>query len=332
MARQGTACETLTETWNWPAARQEPADSRASTRSMPRGRRVLLILGEAHGAETFTQTLRALHVESTWARTGMAAVAATRTGRFDLVFVDLDLPDTTGAALIRRLRADDRGLCCVIVSGVINAAVTREALHLGALGVLGKPLHTSDITLVMHAVFGPNGAQAHGVAATPMLAGAQRAARLSPGSTAERWAMLMFNTIRAEADPKTINSWARAVGLSRSVLCECCRLIHVSPHDARDFARLMRVICRSGPRWQPETLLDLADARTLKKLLIRAGLTEPIARTPSAREFFDKQQWISHANPGLRALRALLVGDDAGAEEQRESEPALAVPDNVDIC
>jgi hypothetical protein len=131
-------------------------------------------------------------------------------------------------------------------------------------------------------------------------------ATVTPASVAERWATLVLNAVHAEHDPKTISTWARLVGVSRSVLCEYCRLVHVPPRDARDFARLMRAVHRCGKAWQPETVLDLADARTLRKLLSRAGFLERIALTPSPQEFLDRQQWIPRDNPGLRALERLL--------------------------
>jgi hypothetical protein len=119
--------------------------------------------------------------------------------------------------------------------------------------------------------------------------------------------VFVLRAVHAEHDPRTISTWARSVGVSRSVLCECCRLVHVLPRDARDFARLMRAIHRSGERWQPETVLDLGDARTLKKLLRRAGLPECLVRTPTLQEFLERQQWIARDNSGLCALQLLMA-------------------------
>jgi hypothetical protein len=116
----------------------------------------------------------------------------------------------------------------------------------------------------------------------------------------------MRRTIEVDIDPKTIGAWARAIGVSRSVLCECCRLVHVSPIGARDCARMMRAIYLSGPRWQPENVLDLLDARTLRKLLTNAGLPKAASQPPTVEELLARQRWIPDNNPALIALRALL--------------------------
>jgi hypothetical protein len=138
--------------------------------------------------------------------------------------------------------------------------------------------------------------------------------RMIPGSVAERWATCVVRAIDADKDPKTLTAWAHAIGVSRSALCECCRLVRVSAHDARDFARLVRVIYRSGERWEPEAFLDLADTRTLKKLLVRGGLPESSTGTPTLQEFLERQQFVAPDSPGLLAFRHLLFGAAARAQ------------------
>jgi hypothetical protein len=133
-----------------------------------------------------------------------------------------------------------------------------------------------------------------------------------PGSLVERWAMLVLRTMHAERDPKTIGDWARSVGISRSALCESCRLVHIPPHDAKDFARMLRAVFRSGERWQPETVLDFADGRTLNKLLTRSGWSpEARLRTPTLEQFLERQQWIPQNASGIETLRRLMFGTSA---------------------
>ncbi len=128
-----------------------------------------------------------------------------------------------------------------------------------------------------------------------------------PRTVAERWAWFVLHVASGAHDVKTMEAWARSVGVSRSMMCECCRLVHITPRTARDFARMLRVVISASGPWQPETALDCADGRTLAKLLAGAGLADwPHARNPTPHEFLTRQRWIPHDNPGLFALTALL--------------------------
>jgi CheY-like chemotaxis protein len=264
-------------------------------------------------------------VQISWASSGVEGLAAARLIDFDLIFVELELPDMSGMDVVKLLRAERPGTRVVIVTRWATASLARHARQGGVMAVLERPVNANALTaLVCDALSlgqsrpydpgGPTGVPT-GVS-TPAANGLQAATPSTPGSMAERWAWLVFKTIHADTDPKTLGSWARAIGVSRSALCECCRLVHLTPHDARDFARLTRAVYRSGQKWQPETVLDLADARTLRKLLARAGLALNLTLTPTLDEFFGSQDWIPAGNPGLCALRVIISsGHDALSEK-----------------
>jgi ActR/RegA family two-component response regulator len=297
--------------------------------------RVLLIQDDQHGADTFTAAVRSLHLESACVQLGVTGLTSARRTPFDVIFVDLELPDMSGLDLVKTLRAANERTRFIIITGSVTATVVRDTLHIGASAVLAKPFDATDVLAAINIAYWPlnsahlrptTPAPARGTAASQP--GTFAPPRRAPRSIVERWAALMLHTIQATGDPKTISSWAKSVGVSRSALCECCRLVHVSPHDARDFARLMRAVCRSGPKWEPEALLDLADARTLKKLLARAGLSNTGGATPTPREFMKRQRWIPANHPGLVALRALLRLDDGHHEDAESGEVAgIAVED-----
>jgi|SRR5581483_7604399 len=254
----------------------------ASTR-----RRVLLVHNDWEEAEIVSSALGALRIESFWTRRGFEGLAAVRDARFDLLLVDVDLPDISGLDLVRTIQAEHDSTRVIVISRCVTVSIAVEAIKLGVSGVLERPIDAKRLRTGLDVALGP----------------AATAVRRRPESVAERWAALVLKTLHAEHDPKTIASWSRAVGVSRSVLCECCRLVHVSPRDARDFARVLRAIHCSGEKWQPEIVFDLADARTLKKLLSQAGLLDRMERTPTRREFLERQQWIPKEHPGLRALQ-----------------------------
>jgi DNA-binding response OmpR family regulator len=273
--------------------------------------RVLVVDDDPVTTETFGWALRELEVETiavtmvdeAVTEVRRAAAAGEPGAGFDLWIVDLQLRDKAGLDLVRQLRAEGNRTPFIIVSGFATVETAVEAMKLGALTVLEKPLDIEELLAVVRVVL-DRGSRA----AAPPPAMAPRAAPPEIGrrSAAERWASFVWRAVGSHHDPRTLDEWARLVGVSRSVLCECCRLVHVSPHDARDFARLIRAILRSGATWQPETALDVADARTLKKLLARSGLPHTARTTPTLQEFFARQRWIPPDNPGVVALLARL--------------------------
>jgi CheY-like chemotaxis protein len=274
--------------------------------------RALVIGGDRLQRETCRRALRASDVESSWTRLGSDALAAARRTHFGLVLVDVALPDMSGMDVVRALYPEDESVMFILLSD--SAAMSRGAGTLiGTRSVLESPFGASDVISVISAANAecaigherdrtPRDAQAATHAGGPVL----RATRKTPGSAAERWADLVLRVIDAEEDPKTLTSWARHVGVSQSALRECCGLVHVPARASRDFARLVRAICRSGETWEPEAFLDFADARTLRKLLGCAGCLDCRAQTPTMSEFLKRQQWVPVDNPGLAALRHLL--------------------------
>lgn len=124
---------------------------------------------------------------------------------------------------------------------------------------------------------------------------------------ARRWAGYISRATEAPHDPRTLEEWGRAAGVSRSVLIESCARLDVSPRDARDLARVLRLVRRVEDQWEPELALDIADRRTLRALLDRAGLENAAGkRRPTLEEFLVRQRFVPQTSPGLDALRSLL--------------------------
>jgi hypothetical protein len=158
-----------------------------------------------------------------------------------------------------------------------------------------------------------------------------------PHTPCERWCNFMIGLITAERDLKTDLPWAKHVGVSLSALRDCCRRIGVKVEDARNFGRALRAIYRSGDDWTPETVLDIDDARTLKRFEQRSGVRRGLngrgrsRRAPTVHEFFDRQEWLARDNPGLLALRHLLIGANGAVVAGREAHMLTADPVCADL-
>lgn len=152
----------------------------------------------------------------------------------------------------------------------------------------------------LHRVFNP-------IAPAFILARERPAAFEAAPRAARRWAGFIIGASDAPDDPRTLEEWSRAVGVSRSVLIESCARIGVHPRDARDLARVLRLVRRVDAPWDPELSLDVADRRTVRALLERSGLntTAPPGR-PTPEQFLLRQRFVPQTSPGLGALRQLL--------------------------
>ena len=75
---------------------------------------------------------------------GIAAYAETE-GRFDLVVLDLSMPDVNGAECFRRIRALDADAAVLICTGYGAEDQTAQMLEAGAKGILRKPFEPSEL-------------------------------------------------------------------------------------------------------------------------------------------------------------------------------------------
>jgi CheY-like chemotaxis protein len=261
--------------------------------------RVLLVASNTADCETCRRALRALHIDSTWMRLGSDGLDAARGGSFGVVLIDLELSDMPSLEIARVLHRERCPTPVILMARPDTSSVTTASGDIGVRAILKKPLLTSHVISVVN----------WALAATAD--GDDKIWPHTTGSVARRWATLILRTIDATDDPKTLLSWSKYLGVSRSMLCESCALMHVSARAARDFARMLRAICRSGEKWEPETLLESADGRTLKKLLAAAGFRASVGRTLTVPEFLERQTYIPEGSPGMIAVRALLFGDRA---------------------
>lgn len=101
---------------------------------------VLIIDDEANIRNTLSRILQNAGCNVTTASVGSEALRMIMQHAFDLVFLDLRLPDMHGIAILREIRAFNKELPVIVLTGhgSINSAI--EALHLEATDYLLKPV------------------------------------------------------------------------------------------------------------------------------------------------------------------------------------------------
>jgi two-component system, NtrC family, response regulator AtoC len=103
------------------------------------GHRVLVAEDEAPYAMTVARFLRERGHEVTVCPTGKATTKALSEAEWDVVLLDLKLPDASGIDLLARIRRDNPDLQTIIVTGFANVESAIEAMRLGAFDYMTKP-------------------------------------------------------------------------------------------------------------------------------------------------------------------------------------------------
>ena len=280
-----------------PSSRDAPSARGSAAPDMLQGRRVAILLLDEDvalcgmvGAALANQGFEVVTTSS-----AAAALTVATTSTFDLLVVDLRLPDASGLDLVTRLRREGLDVPFIVVSEHLRIRDAINATRLGALDVLEKTLAPDELAALI---------ASHASAIPPRSARppAVPTARDPRGSSANRWAAYVVKICHAEHDPRTLEDWAHLVGISYSTLTESCRLVRLQPQAARDFARALRIFVRSRlEQCDAEVLLDVSDRRTLKIFLSRAGLA---AGPPPATidEFIERQRFITADNPAVKVL------------------------------
>lgn len=261
--------------------------------------RVLLAVDDVDSLETLALLLADAGVAVEAAPTPDACLRALARETFDLLVIDLRLGGETGLAFVRDLRERGGELPFVLVAQKAAVSDVVEAMRLGARTVLDTGTAPAD---VVEAIM-------RELAAVRQRLPAMSLAAVTGGAPARRWAGYVLGATSAASDPRTLADWSRAIGVSRSVVIESCARLGVAPRDARDLARVLRLVRRADEPWDPETALDVADRRTLRALLVRAGLVgSPWHGRPTPLQLLARQQFVAQTNAGLAALRQMLDG------------------------
>ena len=101
---------------------------------------VLLIEDHPMLFEGFSETIQQILPEAKLqvVNCGLAAESLFEKCTFDLVFLDLNLPDINGFDLLERMRKNHFAQPAVILTAAVSTLVLEKAKRLGALGVFSK--------------------------------------------------------------------------------------------------------------------------------------------------------------------------------------------------
>jgi len=102
--------------------------------------RVLVVDDEAQAVELLREFLSAKGYEVITAGDGAEALRKVKEERPHLILLDVQMPKMDGLEVLRRLREIDKEVSVIMVTGVNEEAIGRQAMELGAFDYIVKPL------------------------------------------------------------------------------------------------------------------------------------------------------------------------------------------------
>ncbi len=97
----------------------------------------------------FTTPARAVHT----AGSGRQALEQCRKNQYDIVVLDLRLPDANGLELLAKIRQRDPDVEVIIITGHGNIDTAVEAMKLGAYDYITKPFNLDELELIIERAY-----------------------------------------------------------------------------------------------------------------------------------------------------------------------------------
>tara|TARA_B100001750_G_scaffold204020_2_gene180180 strand:+ start:109 stop:2316 length:2208 start_codon:yes stop_codon:yes gene_type:complete len=116
--------------------------------------RLLIVDDEEVVRSVMARIFRDTDYEVTLASDGEEAIQQYRRLRHDAVVTDVQMPNMSGIELLKAIRADDENVPVIITTGEPTTDSAIEAVHLGALRYLVKPIDPATVRDVVHRAVG----------------------------------------------------------------------------------------------------------------------------------------------------------------------------------
>lgn len=150
--------------------------------------KILIVDDEPNVRLVFRTTFESAGHQTAEAVNGVEALELLRDSSFDLVLLDLQMPGEGGMTVLERLRVAGNDTPVVIVTAYGTVPDAVEAMKLGAIDFLGKPLSPAALREVVGAVLARNSSEkfpgSHAVPSAHVTVGSQFARNLSDAKRA----------------------------------------------------------------------------------------------------------------------------------------------------
>lgn len=130
--------------------KKEVLDNLFKGLSPPKENRVLVVDDDARVRDILVDIAGAEGATIVAVGTGEKALAEIRRQAFDLVLLDLVLPDMSGINVLKEIKRHSPQTSVAIITGYGDDPIAAEALSLGPMILLRKPFAVQDVRQVLH--------------------------------------------------------------------------------------------------------------------------------------------------------------------------------------
>ncbi len=124
------------------------------SRSNRRPMHILVVDDEPIVGLLFKESLNELGYQVTTTLSSLEALELMGDRHFDLIFLDLVMPELDGVEVFKRIREVDKNVPVAIITGYPDSDLMDKALRYGPLTVMKKPFTDSDIIAVVNSFRG----------------------------------------------------------------------------------------------------------------------------------------------------------------------------------
>lgn len=119
--------------------------------SNTRGRpiHILVVDDEPLVGELFKESLNENIYQVTTTLSSLEALELVSNKHFDIIFLDLLIPELDGAELFRRIKQMDKDVPVAIITGYPDSDLMKRAMEYGPFTIMKKPFNSDDIMNVV---------------------------------------------------------------------------------------------------------------------------------------------------------------------------------------
>ncbi|MBE9553435.1 MAG: response regulator [Proteobacteria bacterium] len=108
--------------------------------------RILIVDDDEDFADGLMEIFELDGHEPAMAHSGRDAIGAVENGIFDVVLIDIGLPDMNGAECLRTIRTIRPDLPCFLLTGYSAEDVANQGIEAGAIEILTKPIDPDTLS------------------------------------------------------------------------------------------------------------------------------------------------------------------------------------------